>query len=148
MEYLDHIQSQFHLCLQYFSDVGLILLFDSVHNLDQYVFHRPMFVVDILRSLFHHDLPRMLNYNDDQLLQDTFDRQEFNLLINRYQHEGLLDAKLLVVLWHKHGLRHEDTEALKQLIIAFRLCYPVSEQSNLLFLPWFVENKECPHDVA
>ena len=67
-KYNKHLESQFQQCLLYFSDVGLFLLFDNVPKLDQYVFHRPMIVVDILKALFHHDLPSTLNYNDDPLL--------------------------------------------------------------------------------
>ena len=69
-------------------------------------------------------------------------------MVDPYQQEGLLDKKLLWVLWHRHGFQKaKDIDAFRELIIAFHLCYPVSEQSNLLFLPWFVESRDCPNEV-
>ena len=138
------IDSKCLAAVTYFRDVGLLLFYDSVPLLNQYVFHKPKFVLNLLKSTFHHDLESQLNYDRSEDLQSKFKRNELKLMMKQYQQDGLLSGKLLSALWQKHNLDDKNKQALQHLLEAFNLCHQVSINHELFYFPWFVQNNVCP----
>ena len=141
------LQSQFLQSLIYFADVGLILYYHKVSGLDQYIFHRPQFVVDVLKAVFHHNVGTVLDYDKNEFLRGIFKRADLKVLAARFQKEGLMDTRLLDVLWEQCKLHKEDKNALQQLMESFHLCHPISRTSRLVYFPWFVALNTPPDSV-
>ena len=138
------ILSQFTVALRYFKNAGQILFYEDVPGLNEYVFHEPYFIIDLLKACFHHNLTKVLE--SDSAFCHSFPGVEFNLMLSQYQQEGLLQKKLLNRLWQKQGLEDQDHNALFKLMILLKLCYPVDKDSEVWYFPWFVMNK-CPANV-
>lgn len=142
-------------CLQYFSDTGLVIWYSENPSLQNYIFHSLEFLINIFKSVFHHDLITSLHYSTNYKLQAAFNEVEFRQVVSQYQNEGILSHLLLTHLWEKYNLKSDDTEALVQLMKSFDLCHELHDNASLpdkisqqYFFPWFVkENKAAlaPH---
>ena len=133
--------------LHYFADSNLCLHYESNPFLKDFVFPDIDLLADLFKSLFHHNLAQVINYDHDEKLQAKFQKGECDLAIQRYQNEGLLGKKLLSYLWEHYRLSLTDETVLLQLMQSFNLCYSVSKDEQLLFFPWFVKSQECPPHI-
>ena len=133
--------------LQYFTDINLCLHYDDNPLLNDYVFPDIDVIADLFKSLFHHNLAQVINYDTDEKLQANFQKGECDLAVKRYQKEGLLGQKLLSYLWQHYGFSLDDETVLLKLMQSFNLCYSVSKEDDLQFFPWFVQSQECPSHI-
>ena len=133
--------------LQYFADSNLCLHYESNPFLKDCVFPDIDLLADLFKSLFHHNISQVINYDHDEKLQATFQKVECELALQRYQNEGLLGQKLLSYLWKHYGLSLDDETVLLHLMQSFNLCYSVSKEEQLLYFPWFVKSQECPPHI-
>ena len=133
--------------LHYFADSNLCLHYESNPFLKDYVFPDIDLLADLFKSLFHHNITQVINYDNDEKLQAKFQKGEYDLAVQRYQNEGLLGQKLLSYLWEHYGLSLDDEIVLLHLMQSFNLCYSVSKEEQLLYFPWFVKSQECPPHI-
>ena len=133
--------------LQYFSDSNLCLHYENNPFLKDYVFPDIDMLADLFKSLFHHNIGEVINYDNDEKLQAKFQEGECDLAVQRYQREGLLGQKLLSYLWEHYGLSLADENVLLKLMKSFNLCYSISKDQEILHFPWFVQSKECPPHI-
>ena len=133
--------------LQYFSDSNLCLHYESNPFLKDYVFLDIDLLADLFKSLFHHNITEVINYDNNEKLQAKFQKGECDLAVKRYQKEGLLGQKLLSYLWEHYGLSFHDETVLLQLMQSFNLCYSISKDQQILHFPWFVQSQECPPHI-
>ena len=133
--------------LHYFADSNLCLHYESNPFLKDYVFTDIDKLADLFKSLFHHNIAQVINYDHDEKLQAKFQKGECDLAVQRYQNEGLLGQKLLSYLWEHYRLSLTDATVLLELMQSFNLCYSISKEEQLLFFPWFVKSQECPQHI-
>ena len=142
-----HQENESLVPLQYFADSNLCLHYENNPFLKDYVFPDIDLLADLFKSLFHHNLTDVVNYDNDEKLQAKFQRAECDLAVQRYQREGLLTRNLLSYLWEHYGLSLADESVLLELMQSFNLCYSVSKDQQILYFPWFVESQECPSHI-
>ena len=133
--------------LKYFADSNLCLHYESNPFLKDFIFPDIDSLADIFKSLFHHNIPQVINFDSNEKLQATFQKGECDLAVQRYQNEGLLGQKLLSYLWEHYGLSLADETVLLHLMQSFNLCYSISKGEQLLFFPWYVKSQECPPHI-
>ena len=133
--------------LQYFSDSNLCLYYENNPFLKDYVFPAPDLLADLFKSLFHHNIDQVIDYDNNEKLQAKFRKDECELAVQRYQREGLLGSKLLSYLWEQYGLSFHDETVLLKLMQSFNLCYSISKDEELLHFPWFVQSQQCPRHI-
>ena len=133
--------------LHYFADSNLCLHYESNPFLKDYVFTDIDLLADLFKSLFHHNIAQVINYDNDEKLQAKFQKGECDLAVQRYQNEGLLGQKLLSHLWEHYRLSLTDETVLLHLMQSFNLCYSISKEEQLLYFPWFVKSQECPQHI-
>ncbi len=56
-------------CLQFLHDIGVILWYSKNERLKDVVFHKPAFLIESLRLLFHHNLRHNIEYGEKQCKQ-------------------------------------------------------------------------------
>ena len=93
-----HPESESFVPLQYFADSNLCLHYENNPFLKDFVFPDIDLLADLFKSLFHHNLTNVVNYDNDENLQAKFQKAECDLAVQRYQREGLLTKKLLSYL--------------------------------------------------
>ena len=141
-----HRTKLFVSALRHFRNSGLIMYFDNISGLDEYVFHKKTFLVDLFKCCFHHDL---MNNIDFKALEKhcTFKRSQAEIMVKQYQSEGILSTELLHYLWHKYGIDKKLQMAVLGIMKLFQLCHPINNSEELFFFPWFTQNNECPGRV-
>ena len=133
--------------LHYFADSNLCLYYESNPFLKEFVFPDIDLLAHLFKSLFHHNIAQVINYDHDEKLQAKFQKGECDLAVQRYQNEGLLGQKLLSYLWEHYRLSLTDETVLLHLMQSFNLCYSISKEEQLLYFPWFVKSQECPQHI-
>ena len=89
------IMKQFTLALEYYRAAGHVLHFPDNPVLDDYVFHNKDFLLQIVQSVFHHNLKKATDFRN--LSQSS--KISVNLMLQQYDKEGMLAIKLLQFLW-------------------------------------------------
>ena len=141
-------KDEFLVPLRYFADSNLCLHYESHPFLKNYVFHDIDLLVDLFKSLFHHDISEVIDYESNEVLQAVFLEGECDLAVQQYQKEGLLSQELLSYLWEHYKLSHTDNNILLELMQSFNLCYSIFKDEPMHFFPWFVQSQECPPHIA
>ena len=139
---------EFLIPLQYFSDSNLCLHYEDNPFLKDYVFPDIDLLVDLFKSLFHHNLAEVINFDTNAKLQSIFTNYSCDLAVQRYQKEGLLGKKLLLYLWEHYGLSLSYETVLLELMKSFNLCYSISKHEELLHFPWLVQSQQCPPHIV
>ena len=119
------------------------MYFDNISGLNEYVFHKKGFLINLFKCCFHHDLMSTIDFANLGDLQH-FKRSQVVFMVEQYQKEGILSTKLLHYLWHKNGIEEQVQKAVLEIMKMFQLCHPINSSEALLFFPWFTQNKECP----
>ena len=140
-------ESDYLVPLQYFSDSSLCLYYENNPFLKDYVFPDIDSLGDLFKSMFHHNLTQVINYDKDEKLQANFRKGECDLAVQRYEKEGLLSRKLFCHLLEHYGFSSADEIVLLHLMEQFNLCYSISKNRGLLYIPWFVQSQECPAHI-
>ena len=136
----------FQTVLRHFRNSGLIMYFDNISSLDEYVFHKKTFLVDLFKCCFHHNLTSTIDFKALGKLS-YFKRNQAELMVKQYQSEGILSTELLHYLWHKYGIDRKVQKAVLTLMKKFQLCHPINSSEELFFFPWFTQNKKCPSRI-
>ena len=140
------LTKKFQSALRHFRNSGLIMYFDNISGLDEYVFQKKTFLINLFKSCFHHDLMSTIDFaNLGQLL--SFKRSQVEYMVMQYQTEGILSAELLQYLWHKYGIDEKLQKAVLDIMKMFHLCHPINSADNLYYFPWFTKNNECPDRI-
>ena len=140
----DSVASRALVAINYFRDINLVLHYDKNPLLKDYVFHDIDFIVEIFKSVFHHDITQVIDYQSDEKLQTRFKELECETAVKRYQNEGLLCKKLLGYFWEQYNLSGTDEGVFIEFMRSFNLCFNISQDNDLLYFPWFVKAQKCP----
>ena len=131
---------KFRSALKYHHAAGHVLYFPDNPVLKDYVFHNKDFLLQMTKSVFHHNLQNTTDFSD--LRQTT--KVSVELMLQQYTEEGLLAIELLQFLWQKYGLKEEEERAVLEIMKKFHICYPVDISEKLLFFPFFLKSNEPP----
>ena len=134
------VTKKFQSALRHFSNSGLIMYFDNISGLDEYVFQKKTFLIDLFKCCFHHDLMSTIDFANLGQLQ-SFKRRQVEIMVIQYQTEGILSIKLLRYLWHKYGIDKKLQKAVLNIMKTFQLCHPINSVESLLYFPWFTQTK-------
>ena len=138
---------EFLVPLQYFSDSNLCLYYDTNPFMKDFVFPDIDLLVELFKSLFHHNIAQVINYDNNERLRANFEQGECDLAVQRYEKEGLLSQKLLSFLLEHHGFSSPKENVLLPLLKHFNLCYSISKTEELLYIPWLIQSRECPPHI-
>ena len=140
------VTTKFQSALRHFRNSGLIIYFDNISCLDEYVFHKKTFLIDLFKCCFHHDLKSTVDFANLGKLQ-SFKQSQVEYMVMQYQTEGILSAELLHYLWHKYGIDEKLQKAVLNIMKIFKLCHPINHAEDLFYFPWFTQNKKCPDRI-
>ena len=137
------LATMFETALRHFRNSGLIMYFDNISGLEDYVFHKKSFLVDLFKCCFHHDLMSTIDFKELEK-HWYFKQSQAELMLKQYQSEGILCMELLRYLWHKYGIEEKVQKAVLDIMKMFQLCHPINSSEELFFFPWFTQSKKCP----
>ncbi|XP_046374544.2 malignant fibrous histiocytoma-amplified sequence 1 homolog isoform X1 [Haliotis rufescens] len=170
-QYTEEITSKFgmkHLIEEisrYLHDTGKIIWFFQIPTLKQYVFVRPLWLFDIFRQVFRHDISEKYGYHaDDNFKNVGISPVRFERLKQEVLTEGVVDRDFLkgVLLYHlPNNFIASFNQVLHLLTEALEIGYPVSKGStektyslvcepdeegkiriSKLLIPWFRKSGE------
>ena len=136
----DKIMKQFTSALEYYRNAGHVLHFPDNPFLKDYVFHNKDFILQIMQSVFHHNIKKTTDFS--HLSQSI--KLSVDLMLQQCEKEGLLAIELLQLMWQKYGLKKEEERAVLEIMKKFHICYPVDVSEKLLFFPFFLKSNEPP----
>ena len=135
------IMKKFTLALEYYRAAGHVLYYPDNDVLIDYVFHNKDFILDLLKSCFHHNLKEATDFS---ALEQTTPALHIELMMKQYEQEGLLAIELLRFLWRQYGLEEQEEAAVLEVMKKFHLCYEVDACKKVYFMPWFIERNKAP----
>ena len=137
-------------CLKQFHSYGLSLWFQGHPYIEKIVFNNFSFLKDILSSLFHHEALKM-SFSDLELglRNQLFDNIEENFVatVKRVSRRGLVSEKMLKILLHQRNFDEEVDTVMELLRILDIGHYHHAGNEPLLFVPYFVDQKEMPDEI-
>ncbi len=124
----------FEECLEFFSDLGMLLWYKKDEDLRDTVFHNVSAVTSLLNDLMQPDL---IPYKHNVHGKFVYGQTSFDRLKMRFSKTGLLPMNLLRCIWE--GLQEDDVQKLVQLLKKMELCYTdVVKNESFLRFPWSV----------
>ena len=133
-------------CLSFLHDTGLLLWYQSKDGLHDIVFHDISFIVKSLQGLFRHNLCDFLSYTEQKHGKFFAMEREFQEALQEFHRTGNLPHELLMCIWSNLNVEDDITEALRDIIIKFELCY-ADPASALLRFPWFVQEDDSAGNI-
>ncbi|XP_052269021.1 malignant fibrous histiocytoma-amplified sequence 1 homolog isoform X2 [Dreissena polymorpha] len=138
-------------CLQYLHDVGEILWYRDVPSLAKMVFHKPRILIQLLMSMFRHDMENFLNFEDNKvfLSKGMFEKADFKQARDIFLRNGQISRPLMNCFWFFEELDYDHFNDLVELVPHIDFCYSIPEPSipkgelyayPIVVLPWY--NKE------
>ena len=142
-----NIEKDFHQCLQFFNNIGMLLWYKDDKQLQDMVFHNVSFLITVLQHLFQRDIQTELEFDPDNLDSPGQREIDFNTDVKTFAKTGLLTDHLLQNIWKPLKMNAATREALKHLLINLDLCYvdnslKVNKVNSSLRFPWFVSRDD------
>ncbi|XP_035826744.1 malignant fibrous histiocytoma-amplified sequence 1 homolog [Aplysia californica] len=139
-------------CILYLHDTADVLWYQDVPGLSEIVFHKPKTLVDILASLYRHDIQDYLQYENKVFLsKGRLSREQFEETTNIFLHTGEISRPLLNCLWFHMNFKNDDLTELLELLPLLEVCYAVPEPDvpigplynrPLMVVPWYNEDTD------
>ncbi len=119
-------------CLQFLTDTGEIIWWSHPDNTQHLIFHRPTYIVDVLRCLLHHDLDTHLDFEENKIFAAAggFTRDTFQEAKAALVQSGHMSRPLLQCLWFHLRLDHDGFQALCELVTKLNLAYQAPHPDN------------------
>lgn len=118
----------------YLHETGKVVWFSKNENLAKYVFIRPAWLFELLKTFYRHDISQALDYNlDDSFKSVGLSLHRFERLKQEFLREGVLDKDLLKgLLSHLFPVdsTQEFEKVLHILLHAFEIGYPVTKKGK------------------
>lgn len=146
-------EEECHELLKYLHHIGEILLFQTSPTVSMVVLD-PSWLVFILKSVFHHDLPNQLKDNEyiERLVRNAqisgvhLSEQDIHIASEDVSSKGIIPSNLLHNLWYRAGVG-DYFNFLMSMLQGFDLAYPLetsSENSSSYLFPWLLDER-TPH---
>ena len=113
--------------LRYLHQVGSALYFSRHHFLHDFVFPGPWFVVDLLKTLYRHDIKSLTLTEVDQrkaCLEQGVTDMEFERMKTDVTENGSVSMDFLYLIFSHFGFSKHHYELLLNLMFKFDLAYP------------------------
>lgn len=134
--------------LQYFKDIGEILWFQDTPGLSKIIFHKPRVLLDVLSSIFRHDMDSFLEYETNKVFMSkgNFSETDFQNAKELFLRNGQISRPMLKCFWFYEHLSYDDFNNLLDLVPVLDLCYSIPEPEiptgqlyslPLMVLPWY-----------
>ena len=121
---------------EYLHEKGKVLCFSQVPSLKDYIFVRPLWLFELLRQIFHHDISNHLAYEKTHSFKGMgMSTNRFERTKNELLTEGVLDRELLQgMIGDLVPIDMNDIfdDVIKMLIDGFCIGYPVSKPKDTL----------------
>ena len=138
--------------LQYFKDIGEILWFPDNPGLSKIVFHKPRVLLDLLSSMFRHDMDSFLDFETNKVFSSRgqFSEIDFQQAKDLFLRNGQISRPMLKCFWFYEQLNYDDFNSLLDLVPILDLCYSIPEPKiptgklyslPLMVLPWYNVDK-------
>ncbi|CAH1781823.1 unnamed protein product [Owenia fusiformis] len=113
---------------QYLHDSGKVLWFRDNPNLQEYVFLRPSWLIDVIKQFIRHNVDEYIDYKNDDMFRFALNELKFNQVKRDLIEQGVVERDLLKCLWA--GLVNTESSQAVQTILSllvenFELAYPV-----------------------
>lgn len=138
--------------LQHFKDIGEILWFRDTPGLSKIVFHKPRVLLDVLSSIFRHDMDSFFDYEINKVFMSKgqFSEMDFQNARELFLRNGQISRPMLKCFWFYEKLGYDDFNNLLDLVPVLNLCYSIPEpviptgqlySLPLMVLPWYNVDK-------
>ena len=138
--------------LQYFCDIGEILWFQEITDLSKLIFHKPRVLLDVLSSIFRHDMDSFLDFETNKVFMSkgNFNEADFTNAKDLFLRNGQISRPMLKCFWFYEQLSYDDFNSLLDLVPILDLCYSIPEPQvptgefyslPLMVLPWYNVDK-------
>ena len=147
-------------CLEYLMDIGEVLWFPYLTELRDKVFHRPRYIVEILRCLYRYDFETYLNFQENRVFgaKGNFTAEIFNEAKEALVKFGQISRPMLQCLWFYLKLDHDSFDQLFELVPKFDFAYPIPapeipmhkneyQVHPIMVIPWWVSDIH-PDDIS
>lgn len=134
-------------CIKHLQDTADLLWFSDDPGLCEIVFHRPRQLVDIITSLYRHDITDFMTYDNKLFFsKGHMSKLQFQECMDAFLHRGEISRPLLNCLWFHLGFKNDDISQLLDLLPLLEICYSVPESDvpsgpihkrPLIVLPWY-----------
>ncbi|XP_066297287.1 uncharacterized protein [Branchiostoma lanceolatum] len=138
--------------LSYLQQVGTILRYTDIPELEDFVFHDPSGLIDVIKGLYHHDLVKVFTNRNPRL--KGFSNTKLRKIRKNLSSRGLLPRKVVVALLGPHATPVGNVDVITNLMEHFGLCY--TERSDEqdgetstptgYCIPWYIR-EERPKTV-
>ncbi|XP_076089133.1 malignant fibrous histiocytoma-amplified sequence 1 homolog [Mytilus galloprovincialis] len=134
--------------LRYLHSTGEIIWYHDNPKLRGLVFHRPETLVEMLRTIFHHDFKKHVIFDDSHSRMAGLNRNKFDLMKEDFLTKGLMTVELMHYCLLHFKLSADARDMFIDLMLKFDLCYEVPRipglpstygASRVLRFPWFLE---------
>ena len=152
---VEEIGREFHVgndqlsdCLQYFCDIGEIVWYQDIAALSKIIFHKPRILLDVLSSVFRHDMDSFLDFETNKVFMSkgNFCDLDFQMAKDLFLRNGQISRPMLKCFWFYEQLSYDDFNDLLDLVPILDLCYSIPEPTiptgqfyslPLMVLPWY-----------
>lgn len=134
--------------LRYLHATGEIIWYHENPKLRGLIFHRPETLVEMLRTIFHHDFRKHVIYEESHSRLAGLNKNKFDLMKEDFLTKGLMTVELLHYCLLHFKLSADARDMFIDLMLKFDLCYEVPRipglpstfgASRVLRFPWFLE---------
>ena len=140
-------------CVQYYCDTGEVLWYENIDGLSEILFHRPRVLVDLLSSLYRHDIHEFLQYPENRVFYSKAHLKEegFKTMRDLFLKYGQISRPLLSCLWFHEKMSQDTITDLLELLPLLDLCYTIPEpdiptiplhERPLMVLPYYNQDKD------
>ncbi|GFO09460.1 malignant fibrous histiocytoma-amplified sequence 1-like protein [Plakobranchus ocellatus] len=135
-------------CIKYLEDTADVFWFYDYPGLADLVFHKPRVLIDIIASLFRHDIRQFLQYDTNKVFtcKGKLSEEQFQEASDLFLHTGEVSRPLVNCLLFDQGFNNDDLTMLLELLPMMEICYTVPEPDApdgpfhsraLLVIPWY-----------
>ncbi|GFR76234.1 malignant fibrous histiocytoma-amplified sequence 1-like protein [Elysia marginata] len=135
-------------CIKYLEDTADVFWFGDYPGLSEIVFHKPRVLVDIVASLFRHDIRQFLQYDTNRVFtcKGKMSEEQFQEAADLFLHTGEVSRPLLNCLLFDQGFNNDDLTMLLELLPMMEICYAMPEPDApdgpfhsraLMVIPWY-----------
>lgn len=135
-------------CVEHFRDTGEVFWFKKISGFSHILFHRPHILVDLLASLYRHDMNHFLQYPENKVFYSKgyLKPKAFSETKELFLRYGQISRPLLNCMWFHLKMENNIIEDFLQLLPLTCLCYTIPEtdvtsmqlhQRPLMVLPYY-----------
>lgn len=139
-------------CLQYLHDTGEILWYRDSPGMSKLIFQKPRIMVQVLASIFRHDVEEFLQYRENKIFlsKGKFSEEDFELAKALFLTNGQISRPLMNCFWFYEQLENDEFNDLVDLVPVLDVCYSIPEPDKpngllysypIIVLPWYNQDR-------